>query len=183
MGGYNSLKRWEDIAEGRREGRRLQANYPGPRYYYTLNNTLPGIHTCICVCIHPCVCTCICIHSCVCTCICIHSCVCICICEQGPLCAWRDPHDKPSLPTKCPDQRYLWGPWRTVFQRTFKFILKRSLGVTLFWKSHLNVLLLEITATEYRRSITSFYNNHFTLEDLNEQQVVTWEGSPKVDRN
>ena len=34
-----------------------------------------------------------------------------------------------------------------------------------------NALLKEITATEYRRSITSFYNNHFTLKDLDEQQV------------
>ena len=35
-----------------------------------------------------------------------------------------------------------------------------------------NALLKEITATEYKRSITSFYNNHFALADLEEQQVV-----------
>ena len=34
-----------------------------------------------------------------------------------------------------------------------------------------NALLKEITATEYKRSITSFYNNHFALADLEEQQV------------
>ena len=44
-------------------------------------------------------------------------------------------------------------------------------------KYSLIALLLEITATEYRRSITSFYNNHFTLEDLDEQQVVTMNSS------
>ena len=34
-----------------------------------------------------------------------------------------------------------------------------------------NALLKEITATEYKRSITSFFNNHFALADLEEQQV------------
>ena len=34
-----------------------------------------------------------------------------------------------------------------------------------------NALLKEITATEYKRKITSFYNNHFTLADLDEHQV------------
>ena len=33
-----------------------------------------------------------------------------------------------------------------------------------------NALLKEITATEYKRKITSFYNNHFTLADLDEHQ-------------
>ena len=34
-----------------------------------------------------------------------------------------------------------------------------------------NAFLKEITATEYKRKITSFYNNHFTLADLDEHQV------------
>jgi len=80
-----SIYRWEDIAEGRREGRRLQANYPGPRDHYVLG----GIHM----------------------------------------------TNLAYLP---------------------------------------NSLLKEITATEYRRSITSFYNNHFTIEDLNEQQMMVY---------
>ena len=51
--------------------------------------------------------------------------------------------------------------------------------INTFLKKHsnLNVVLKEITATEYRRSITSFYNNHFTLEDLDEQQVVNLNSS------
>ena len=43
-----------------------------------------------------------------------------------------------------------------------------------------NALLKEITATEYKRSITSFYNNHFALADLEEQQVVDFYLSPAV---
>jgi len=80
-----SIYRWEDIANGKREGKRLQANYPGPRDRYVLG----GIHL----------------------------------------------TNLAFLP---------------------------------------NALLKEITATEYKRSITSFYNNHFALADLEEQQMMVY---------
>ena len=35
-----------------------------------------------------------------------------------------------------------------------------------------NALLKEITATEYKRSITSFYNNHFALAEKAQQKLV-----------
>ena len=89
--------RWEDIANGKREGKRLQANYPGPRY-----------------------------------------------CEKH---------------LKCP-----------LFNLRDRYVLG---GIHLTNLAFLpNALLKEITATEYKRSITSFYNNHFALADLEEQQVV-----------
>ena len=88
--------RWEDIANGKREGKRLQANYPGPR--------------------------------------------------------WCKKHLKRSFSNL--RDRYVLG------------------GIHLTNLAFLpNALLKEITATEYKRSITSFYNNHFALADLEEQQV------------
>jgi hypothetical protein len=35
-----------------------------------------------------------------------------------------------------------------------------------------NVFLKEITGTEYTREISGFYNNHFTLSDLDQQQAL-----------
>ena len=93
--------RWEDIAEGRREGGRLQANYPGPRWNTT----------------------------------------------NSPF----------------------WDPLAEHFVNRDHYVLGGMHMTNLAFLP--NALLKEITATEYRRSITSFYNNHFTLKDLDEQQV------------
>jgi len=80
-----SIYRWEDIAKGKREGRRLLTEYAGPRDHYVLG----GVHL----------------------------------------------TNLAFLP---------------------------------------NALLKEITATEYKRKITSFYNNHFTLADLDEHQMMVY---------